>query len=170
MTHPLLFIGDSLIAYQDWQQVFPDLACINLGVPGETVDELVASLPSITERYPGAEAIIIMIGTNNLVMSDFTLLSSYQELLDILQDHYPETNVYVTSLLPLRLSWLAPDTAARLNKALQGLTDNAACHYVDLHTPFMTAGAAAFLEDGVHLSEVGYGLWCDVLKPLLNKL
>jgi len=164
-----LFIGDSLIAYQDWQAVFPALNCLNLGVPGQTIGELVATLPTIMEQNPTANGIVVMIGTNNLVMGDFTLLTGYEELLTSLKQFYPQARMMITSLLPLQLSWLAADTSSRLNEGLASMASQAGADYVDLHDPFVAqVEKELFLEDGVHLSTAGYEVWVKVLAEMLG--
>jgi len=56
----LLFIGDSLIEYFDWQERFPKNAVYNMGVAGETVEGLYARLPVIYTQLDVLDAIFIM--------------------------------------------------------------------------------------------------------------
>ncbi len=64
----LLFIGDSLIEYFDWQERFPKNSVYNMGVAGETVEGLYARLQVVYLQLDTPDAIFIMSGINNLAM------------------------------------------------------------------------------------------------------
>lgn len=165
---PTLFVGDSLIAYYDWQARFPELHCVNLGLPGDSVAGCLARLPGIVRRQPGAEQVVLMIGTNNMVNSDYAFVGLYERLLDELHHAYAGAGVVVCSLLPLQLPWLAPDTADRLNDHLKALAKPDWAVYLDICASFQAAETSScFLEDGVHLSDEGYRRWSAVLADRL---
>lgn len=167
----VLFVGDSLIAYYDWQQDFPALSCVNLGVPGETVAGCRSQVPQIVVRHPRADLVVVMIGTNNLVMSEFGFLADYEALLAGLHDGYPQASIVVCSLLPLQLHWLAPGAAERLNDLLKELANQDWGVYLDICASFHAGETAScFSEDGVHLSDEGYRRWSAVLAECLNTL
>ena len=167
----ILFIGDSLIAYYDWQQRFPGFNCLNLGVPGETVAGCRAQVPQIFSRYPHADLVVVMIGTNNLVMSEFGFLAEYEQLLGELHKNYPEASIVVCSLLPLQLPWLAPGAVERLNDLLKELAKQDWGVYLDICESFQAEEpVACFVEDGVHLSDEGYRRWSAVLEHWLAPL
>ncbi len=165
----ILFIGDSLIAYYDWQQRFPEFSCVNLGVPGETVAGCRSQIPRIYERYPQVDIVVVMIGTNNLVMSEFGFLGEYEQLLAELHNSYPKAIIVLCSLLPLQLTWLAPSAVERLNDLLKELAKQDWGVYLDICESFQSEDpAACFGDDGVHLSDEGYRRWSAVLADWLN--
>ncbi|MEN8141693.1 MAG: GDSL-type esterase/lipase family protein [Thermodesulfobacteriota bacterium] len=172
MSETVLFIGDSLIAYHDWQQSFPQLDCRDHGVPGATMAELHDSLPAIFSRQrQEPRGIVVMIGTNNLLQGDFSLLATFPQLLSDLKALAPQAKIIITSLPPLAAPWLAADATARLNRGIREICEAAGGVFIDLHQPFAAAdGDELFLEDGVHLSPDGYRLWCQVLAPELARL
>lgn len=167
----ILFVGDSLIAYCDWQHHFPGLSCVNLGLPGETVAGCCHQVPQILSRHPQADLVVLMIGTNNLVMSDFAFLADYERLLADLHAGYPEATIVVCSLLPLALAWLAPGAVERLNDLLKELANQDWCVYLDICESF-TAGdtSSCFVEDGIHVSAEGYRRWSALLADWLKTL
>ena len=165
----ILFVGDSLIAYFDWQQRFPAFDCVNLGVPGETVAGCRSQVSRIAERHSEADMVVVMIGTNNLVMSEFGFLGEYEQLLADLHDAYPQATMVVCSLLPLQLAWLAPTAAPRLNDLLKGLAKQDWGEYLDICASFLEDDpGSCFAEDGVHLSDEGYRRWASVLAGWLD--
>lgn len=167
----ILFIGDSLIAYYDWQGHFPAFSCVNLGLPGETVAGCRGQVPDILRRHPNADLIVLMIGTNNLVMSQFGFLVEYEQLLADLHGGYPQAIIAVCSLLPFELPWLAPSAIERLNDLLKELANKDWGVYLDICESFQAGESrSCFVEDGVHLSEEGYRRWSAVLADRLNTL
>jgi lysophospholipase L1-like esterase len=166
----ILFIGDSLIAFHDWPTSFTEYDCVNLGVPGETVAGWLPLAAQASVRYPEAECLVVMLGANNLCQQDYSFFPDYQLLLDELQRLYPQAQVVVCSLLPHQLSWLGTSAIPRLNESLQAMVDGLGAVYLDLHAPFVTESQSCFMEDGVHLSKMGYNIWCDVLETFLERV
>ncbi|MGV1097856.1 GDSL-type esterase/lipase family protein [Thiovibrio sp. JS02] len=171
MPMRVLFLGDSLIEYYDWQDRFPDQAVRNAGQAGETVAGLLARLPGLLQRRPTPEMVILMIGTNNLLMEDYAFLPDYGRILATIAAQAPAAGIACTSLLPMPLSWLADTAVARINASLHRLVTGAGASYLDLYAAFTKGGepAAAYFEgDGVHLSGPGYALWSREIAALLG--
>lgn len=161
-----LFIGDSLVQFNDWPQNIEGREIINCGVAGETVDGLTAYLPVLAHAYPAPAVVMIMIGTNNLVGGDYFFLPSYQALLQECRSTWPQAAFIVTSLLPMPLPWLGETAVADLNLMLANLAADEGAGYLDVHEPFVRAGqkgVMCFEEDGVHLTPDGYRVWSGVL-------
>jgi lysophospholipase L1-like esterase len=169
----ILFIGDSLIEFFDWQRRFPEYDIDNEGIAGETVRGLLLGLPYITSRLDTPDSVVLMIGTNNLAMDDYAFLGDYQEILDTFQSLYPDARVAVTSLLPLYLPWLAPDAVERINENLNRKAEKPGIDFLDVFARFREAGRGErglFLEDGVHLSDAGYAVWAGVLEKYFSEV
>ena len=66
----LLLLGDSLIEYGDWSSLLPAYRTINRGAAGETVGELAGRLGREVDLENDPEQIIILSGTNNMLMGD----------------------------------------------------------------------------------------------------
>lgn len=166
----LLCIGDSLIEFFAWQSRFPAHEVVNLGQAGESVAGLLGRLPLLCKRFPEADGILLMIGTNNLAMEDYTFLPDYGQILDRLHQTYAQAAVLATSMLPLQLPWLAGSAVPRLNTMLAALAEQKGMQFLDLYAAFTQKGittAACFEEDGVHLSDLGYRLWTALVEHSL---
>lgn len=169
----VLFIGDSLIEFFDWQRRFPEHDIDNEGIAGETVRGLLLGLPHITSRLEAPDAVVLMIGTNNLAMDDYAFLGDYQEILDTFRTLYLDSRVAVISLLPLYLPWLGPDAVERLNESLRQKAEKSGVDFLDVFSRFRAAGRderALFLEDGVHLSDAGYAVWAKALEQYFAEI
>ena len=158
----LLFLGDSLVAFYDWQRRFPEHAVVNGGRAGETVAGLLATLPSLLRRCPEPEQVCIMIGTNNLLREEYAFWPEYAKILDALGSTLPSQRITVTSLPPVRAAHLAPSAVSRVNDGLRQLSREKKAAFLDLFSAFHTeapAVEACFAEDGVHFSDLGYTIW-----------
>ena len=163
----ILLTGDSLIEFFDWQSRFPRFDIKNEGIAGETVRGLLFALPAIKSRIDIPDAVVVMIGTNNLAMDDYSFLGEYQAIVEKILEWYPDSRVAITSLLPMYLPWLAPDAIQRLNESLQQIAEAHDVDFLDVFSQFRAEGKKErelFLEDGVHLSESGYAVWSSVLE------
>jgi lysophospholipase L1-like esterase len=162
----LLFIGDSLIEFYDWQSAFPAHRIENLGRAGETVEELLARAPQVTASRPAPDGLLVMSGTNNLAGEDYGFLPGYEKVLGHFGAAFPATRIAVNSLLPLRLPWLSSSAVPRLNEGLAALAARKGSLFIDAYSTFLAADRpldALLFEDGVHLRPAAYRLWAKVI-------
>ncbi len=162
----LLFLGDSLIEFYNWQTRFPAHTVVNGGRGGETVAGLLDCLPLHLRRCPDPERVLIMIGTNNLLMGDYAFLPDYEKILAALIDILPPERITITNLPPFQSPYLAPSTIPRVNKGLLQLCHQKKTGFLDLFAAFNKEAqsvGACFTDDGVHFSDLGYTIWTDYL-------
>lgn len=171
--HLLLFVGDSLIEFFDWQSWFNSDTVENHGRAGELVQELRQRAVPLASRRPSPDFILIMIGTNNLARGDFAFLPAYGELIDLLQQGHPHCKITINSLFPCQLPGLAAAAIPRLNSLLEELAHTKKIGYLDGYRLFSDKALKSrpfFLEDGVHLSEYGYAIWAQAIAEHLGAL
>lgn len=164
-----IFIGDSLIEYFDWQARFPSLSVHNLGRAGETASELLARLTTLDANALAPDWVIIMSGTNDLLMnSDF--LPSYKRIITQLQTLFPNASLLANGLMPMPLPWLKPHLIPQTNARLEELALRHKIRYLDGCQLLGDSNASRpyFLDDGVHLSPQGYALWSAAIETQLH--
>ncbi len=169
----LLFIGNSLIEYGNWQEFFPEYKVYSFGVAGETVEGVLARLPRITEEAPHADFVFLMSGLNNIAIDDWNFLTTYESILDRLSHTYPDAEIFVHSLLPtMLLEWIPLDTLREANKRLHELAIKKRVKFIDLFSHFLDREGkpieSYFLPDGVHLTPEGYTAWVNVIRGYLR--
>jgi lysophospholipase L1-like esterase len=164
----LLFLGDSLIDYGDWPQRLPEHRVISRGVPGETSVELARRLDRETRDVTPA-AVILMIGTNDLLVGHHDAFATIRLIIADLQQRLADSTLVLTGLPPFSLPGLARQAGA-LNKDIEQICTQTTCLFCDLHQLFHTAHSEPFAADGVHLSEAGYRIWAAELRRLLEPL
>ena len=167
----LLFIGDSLIEYFDWQERFPKNSVYNMGVAGETVEGLYARLQVVYTQLDTPNAIFIMSGINNLAMGHKKFITTYRKIVRGLKKQYKSPRIFVQSLLPVLFPWVSNDEIRDINIQLKKMAEAEKVDYLDINFLFLDREgrtvAAYLLEDGVHVSEKGYRVWSDEIEKHL---
>ncbi len=158
MQSSFLFLGDSLIADFDWQTRMQHFEILNHGVPGETAQGLRNRIPTITKDLAPPELILIMIGTNNLIIEDYSYLDTLRQITVQLTTLYPTAEVITNSLLPCQLPWVTIDTLERINKATEAMTRQTGSCYLDMFNKFKP-NSDFFQSDGIHITPKAYDLW-----------
>lgn len=165
----LCFVGDSLIEYYDWQSRFPQHTVANLGVSGETAAELLFRTPylGLTDNRP--DSVILMSGTNDILMGvDF--LPSYEQIVITLRQTLPDTSLLLCGLLPMPLNWLSPGAIDQANTGIEALALQHKVGYLDGTRLISDATDRHhfFMDDGVHLSAYGYAVWAEAIEKQLH--
>jgi GDSL-like Lipase/Acylhydrolase family len=80
----IAMVGDSLTELAPWSGIFPDADIANYGISGDTVDGVVARVPSILASR--AKKVFVMIGINDLRkgQSVSSIIPTYRKLVEAL--------------------------------------------------------------------------------------
>jgi lysophospholipase L1-like esterase len=169
-----LFLGDSLIEYGDWHNLLPDYRITNRGLGGETVQNLAARLGHELSQAGQPDHLLLMSGTNNLLMDDDIFPAIFNTMLKVTAALCPDTAVTVNSLLPMRIDWRPAEVIVDMNEKLQQTTHESGTHFLDIHSLFLEQSlnnaGNCFSMDGVHLSGFGYQVWAAGLEAHFKKL
>ena len=169
----LLFIGDSLIEFFDWEHRFPGQEVFNHGIAGETVEGLFARLGKVLEKVADPDYVFIMTGINNLSMEDNDFPATYRKIIRQIKEASPAAKIVVQSLLPVSFPYISNDEIRKINAGLRLMTGEEDVLYVDVHSLFLDpAGnprASYLLDDGVHVSEEGYRVWSAEIDKLISR-
>jgi len=169
----ILFMGDSLIEFFDWQRRFPSHEVVNLGVAGETVEGLLFRITGMLKTYHSPDLIFIMTGINNVAGKDLDFIDTYRRVCKQLLDGYPGVRIFINSLLPNLLPWMSADSLRSVNRSLEKLAKENEAEYLNVYPAFLDKEGNPvrdyLLDDGVHLSEKGYAVWADMLEMVINR-
>jgi lysophospholipase L1-like esterase len=166
-----VFLGDSLTNHGSWADWFPDRQAVNLGVSGDTTDDVVARLDDVIELRP--EAIALMVGTNDLGTRKSVehLVRNIEYLLVTLRRALPGTRMLVQSILPRGREFAAQVQDA--NRHLRQFAPTVNAQYLDLWPAFAQEDGEiepALSDDRLHLTEAGYERWLGELRPGFERL
>ncbi|HSG89539.1 MAG TPA: GDSL-type esterase/lipase family protein [Pseudomonadales bacterium] len=167
----VVFIGDTLVAGGNFDEMFPALPVRNRGVVGDSTAGILARLDQVSAAEPAA--VVIMAGTFDVLagVPRSTTVANLEAILDHLAEETPATRVIVNSVLPRDAEALL--SVRRLNTDYAELAERRGALFLDLTPDF--ADDAGLLDDkysndGLHLNGPGYALWQARLAPLLADL
>ncbi len=167
-------LGDSLVEWGDWETLLPDYNILNRGAAGEDVEGLSVRLTDEVLSAGTVRHILIMAGTNNLLMGNLFFPAIFRTMLVRLQQLCPDATIIVNSILPMDIPGLAGDTIDRVNLELREITQKSGCSFLDMGEAYAThclpITHPCFMEDGVHLSTRGYQVWAQEIIHHLNGL
>ncbi len=172
MKKRLMFIGDSLTEFYDWERRFPQHEVLNLGISGERAEELFDRLPRVISKVKEADFIFMMTGINNIAMEDFDILGACRGIISMMTSNYKNTVVVVQSVLPVYLYWIDNRLIKSINMSLKEIADKYKAEYLDIYSHFIVrddkANRLLLLEDGVHISDKGYEVWSQAVEEYLR--
>lgn len=177
--HPyydIVFIGDSLTDSYDVNEAFPSYIVANRGIGGDTTTGVIKRMNvSIYDVNP--KLVVILIGANDVLQgrSDNYILNNCSKIIDMIQQHCPDTKILIQSFYPLSTGWeKAAATMQRLNPEMIEVAERYNCTYVDVYSALVDEGGAylnpAYTEDGVHLNSAGQAVVTEVLSPYIEHL
>ena len=173
MTKNLVFIGDSLTQWFDWQRRFPANDVQNLGISGETVEGLLGRRDRIRSQIADPDYLFLMTGINNIANGQNDIIVPYREIVRNLTTWYKTSTVVVQSLLPVTLEWTNNDVIKETNRKIEQIASELGAEYLDIYSLFVDSKGEPrpgyLSDDGVHLAARGYKAWADEVERFLKK-
>lgn len=167
----IVFLGDSITAHGDWTAWFPDRRAHNLGVSGNTTDDVIARVDEVVALHP--QEIALLIGTNDLGTRKSVehLVRNIEYLLVTLRRDLPGTRMLVQSIMPRGREFA--EQVQDANRHLRQFSPSVNAQYLDLWPAFALQDGEIdprFSDDRLHLTEAGYEAWLGELRPALERL
>ena len=171
----IAFVGDSITAWANWPERFPDK---NIGVfatPGHKTYEMRTAAQQAVAS--GAQKVFLLTGINDLGDNRpiDAIIDDYQMLINLLKSGSHKPLVYAISVLPVNYS-MWPNTRVTLEKVEALVSEIAilctlnSVKFLPLYSHFTDNNAmlkAEFTSDGLHLNETAYQLFGELLKTYL---
>jgi lysophospholipase L1-like esterase len=170
----LLFVGSSSIRLWKLDQSFPDLKAINHGFGGSTLADSIHFFDRIIA--PAKPATIVMYaGDNDLAagMSPEQVSEDFRILAERILKELPECRrIIFIAVKPSIKRWDNRVKIQQANALIQKqCEENPGLEFLDIW-PLMLNDQGEprkdlLVSDGLHMSDEGYRIWADALKPLL---
>ena len=167
----IAFVGDSITNHGNWESWFPDRETFNLGVSGNTTDDLIERIDEVVELHP--DAVALLVGTNDLGQRKSVehLVRNIEYLLVTLRRGLPGTRMLVQSIMPRGAEFA--ERVQDANRHLRQFAPSVNAQYLDLW-PALALGndeiSPEFSDDKLHLTAAGYEAWLSELRPALERL
>jgi lysophospholipase L1-like esterase len=177
----VMFVGDSITEMWPkavWDANFSRFKPANFGIGGDHTGNLLWRLqtPAIAALKP--KLVVLLIGVNNLNLcgeSPEQVFDGIHAVVDKLRQQYPAARILLNAVLP---AGEAPDADVRrkvnaLNRMVARLGDGKTVFFHDYGPRFVGADgklSAQLQPDFLHLSEPGYRIWADAMRPDIEQL
>ncbi len=168
-----LLIGDSITeAWRDTpfrQSLLPqDLS--NHGVSWDTSSGVIRRLPQILTNEP--DRVFLKIGTNDISLGRTVeqIAQDVSAVVQAIRDRHPKTDIYLQSVLPREADKL--ERVAAVNQKYAQIAAATGAIYIDLTDRFAAQDGTLrpdLTYDGLHLTNEGYAVWAEALKPYFNR-
>ena len=173
-ARPVVFLGDSLTAGCEWQEILGHrLTILNRGIGGDTSAGVLKRVSDVSKLHP--LAVFLLIGTNDAQSLGYTPADTARNIRAIINAILPpssDTLVFIQSILPSRApkfnKW-----SEEVNKTIRQFSDGKGVRYIDLRPAFLDTDqllGTAYTHDGLHLTAEGYFLWKRQLDPIIQDL
>lgn len=170
----VVFWGDSITEWTDWNELTGLHPVLNRGIAGDICYGLRYRLDEVTRHQP--QKVFILIGTNDISkgISVTDIIRTYKSVLLKLQQQLPKTKVYVQSVFPINDSLInrqyykgTNEEIIQLNRLLHDMARELKVSFVNVFETMLDAQqqlAKEYTYDGLHLSGLGYLQWVAYLK------
>jgi lysophospholipase L1-like esterase len=176
ITGRVIFLGNSITEFGDWQKLLNDPSVINRGIAGDNTYGVLARLKDITTRKPAK--LFIEVGINDFSLHDSLGVIVKNMLTIVKQVHKasPATAVYLMGILPTNDN-VKNDYPFALNKGRETTIINDRLAGAATMNNYIYIGLGSLLKDkngkldtkyaepdGIHLNDKGYQLWINFLR------
>lgn len=170
----VVFWGDSITEWTDWNELTGLRQVLNRGIAGDICLGLHFRMDEVSRHQP--QKIFILIGTNDISkgIAATDIIRTYKTMVQQLQQQLPKTKFYVQSVLPINDSLInrqyykgTNEGIRQLNGLLQGLTLELKVRFVNVYDAMLDNQqqlAKEYTYDGLHLSGLGYLQWVAYLR------
>ena len=170
----VLFLGSSTIVNWDVAKSFPGLKTINRGVWSSSLFDLVQRVDRLVLPY-APRLIVVYAGDNDLNggATSEQVAVAFEQFVTAVQSKLPQTRIVFIGLKPSPQRWSQIHRYRAANTLIReycGHDDRLG--FVDVDGPMLgwdeKPRKDLFVDDGLHLSALGYALWNVLLRPFLQ--
>lgn len=166
---------------------------VNRGISGDHTDGVLARLEEIIHYKP--QAVFLLIGVNDLFEDNRSRPERTPEYVanniflisDIINKKSPNTKIFTQTIIPINnnqyltekpnIEFLHADYSPSINEQINEvnkiLKSNLSLNIIDLHSTFLNEDLQLnpkFSTDGVHLNDLGYQNWIDIINQILKDI
>ena len=167
----VLFVGSSSIRFWNTDKDFPHLNVINRGFGGSQTSDVLDYMDRIVIPYK-PRVIVLYVGDNDIAAGKTPdeVVTDTKTFIERVQAELPKSRIVYIAIKPSLARWNLIEPMRQANVQIEALADEIQnLDYVDVDAPMLGEDgkprAELFVADGLHLSEAGYALWNDLVRP-----
>lgn len=170
----IVFLGNSITEAGNWKKLLKDSSVVNRGIAGDNTFGVLGRLDEVIEHQPSK--LFIKIGINDIGQGvpDAVIVKNIMTMVIRVKKGSPHTHVYVQSLLPTNDAakeeypsiFNKNGNVVSVNNQLMKSASKNGFTYIDLYSRFKDKDGkldAKYATDGLHINELGYQLWIEIL-------
>ncbi len=174
--NPIIFVGSS--SFRLWESMIEDLAplpVVNRGFGGSRLADIEHWAEKLV-NINSPSAVVVFCGTNDIrpdaAAKPEALLKTYQSFVERIRIATPELPVYFVGITPSPRRWSVWDVAQQTNDLIHVWSASQSnLYFIDTGASLLGNDGVPdpenYIFDGLHLSEKGYKIWADIIKPRL---
>lgn len=175
----VLFTGSSSIRL--WSTLEEDMApypVIQRGYGGARLSDFIVYVNRIVKPHQ-CKAIVVFIandiaGTEKDKSPD-EVAGLFSYMLKTIRKSHPATPLFWVAVTPTESRWKVWPEIKEANSLIKEICENNEnCYFISTESAFLDSGGLPvseyFRDDKLHLSEMGYSVWTDIIKKELNKV
>jgi len=182
LKHRIIFIGNSLTQFGDWNKLLDDSTVVNRGIAGDNTYGVLARLNDVIIRKPAK--LFIEIGINDISQNipGQIVIKNIRLIVKQLHTKSPKTKVYITSILPTndRVKTEYPqayhknDQVELINRELIRHAASDDYTYINLNSKVKDKNGELDTQyakaDGIHLNQLGYSKWVGLINKEIMRV
>jgi lysophospholipase L1-like esterase len=170
----IVFVGSSTMRRWDVASYFPDLKIINRGIDGTELSDAVKYVDRLVLRHE-PRLVVLYAGDNDISVGELSeqVAADFERFVRAVHARLPQTRILYVGVKPSLLRWVQIDRMRMVNQVIRTICQrDDRLGFVDLDGLMLgwdeKPRRELFVEDGLHLSPLGYQIWTSVLRPFLT--
>ena len=169
----LVFLGNSLTYFGNFESEFSEYNCRNLGIAGDTIDDILNRTDMVYQLSP--TKLFLLAGTNSLRATGENVslcITRYEVLLKELKTNLPNTEIYLENVLPTSIAhgeYVSNAAIDEFNVKVQNLARKYGLVYIDLNSLYRDENGLKLscTSDGLHITASAYAVWYEKIREYL---
>ncbi len=169
----LVFIGSSSIRKWDLAKSFPDLHAVNRGFGGSQISDSIRYADRILIPLK-PKTVVLYAGDNDIAAGKSVdeVVADFKTFVAKVHGALPQTRILFIAIKPSLKRWNLVDQMRDANSRIQKICENAGyLQFIDIDGAMLGPDGKPrpelFVEDGLHMTGLGYAIWTQKLKPYL---
>jgi lysophospholipase L1-like esterase len=170
----VIFVGSSSIRMWDLEKSFPGKGYVNHGFGGSEIVDSTSYFDQLVGKFK-PRLVVFYAGDNDLNggKSPEQVLQAFQAFAEKFKKELPKANLLYISIKPSIARWHLAEKMREANKLIEEDGNRRPnFHFLDVWPVMLDDKGEPrkdiFLEDGLHMNEVGYAEWVKLVEPLLR--